>query len=217
MAKRGRGYPSDNANSVHTWTSLLGKFAPSGPPRRVLGFPPALTEPLFLWTNDKELKAHQSYQLAKAGDAHAAIDLVSDLAQPLLQQLILLMDGGKLPTNPIYVAPHAREAKGDNAIPQVLAVMLSIAGGELDEEIVQTTKVYHTGADAMERLISRASFHGAVYRGRDYILVDDVTTLGGTLCDLTDHIETWLLQPFWSTLAGPKDRKTLREGVWPGE
>ncbi|CAN7431753.1 hypothetical protein LJR034_002667 [Caballeronia sp. LjRoot34] len=172
---------------------------------------------MFLWTNDKELKAHQSYQLAKAGDAHAAIDLVSDLAQPLLQQLILLMDGGKLPTNPIYVAPHAREAKGDNAIPQVLAVMLSIAGGELDEEIVQTTKVYHTGADAMERLISRASFHGAVYRGRDYILVDDVTTLGGTLCDLTDHIETWLLQPFWSTLAGPKDRKTLREGVWPGE
>jgi hypothetical protein len=188
MAKRSRGNPSDAETSAHTWTSLLGKLAPSGPPRRTLGFPPVLAEPLFLWTDDKALKQHPSYQAAKAGDIDAAIELVSDLAQPLLQRLISRMDGGGLPDHPVFVAPHAREAKGDNAIPQVLATMLSIAGGELDEEIVQTTKGYHTGADAMERLIARASFHGAVYRGRDYILVDDVTTLGGTLCDLTDHI-----------------------------
>jgi hypothetical protein len=143
---------------------------------------------MFLWIDNKELKQHASYQAAKAGDIDAAIELVSDIAQPLLQQLILRMENGRLSDNPVFVAPHAREAKGDNAIPQVLATMLYIAGGTLDQEIVQTTKVYHTGADAMERLIARASFHGAVYRGRDYILVDDVTTLGGTLCDLADHI-----------------------------
>ncbi|MFP3567578.1 phosphoribosyltransferase [Paraburkholderia sp. SIMBA_030] len=66
--------------------------------------------------------------------------------------------------------------------------MLSILAGELDEKIVQTTKVYHTGADAMERLIARASFQGTVRRGANYVLVDDVTTLGGTLCDLSDYI-----------------------------
>ncbi|RQR38018.1 conjugal transfer protein TraN [Burkholderia sp. Bp9142] len=53
---------------------------------------------------------------------------------------------------------------------------------------MQTTKVYHTGADAMERLIARASFQGSVQRGGNYVLVDDVTTLGGTLCDLSDYI-----------------------------
>ncbi|SAL19082.1 hypothetical protein AWB68_00622 [Caballeronia choica] len=40
----------------------------------------------------------------------------------------------------------------------------------------------------MERLNFRPSFHGRVKRGRDYVLVDDVTTLGGTLCDLADFV-----------------------------
>lgn len=92
------------------------------------------------------------------------------------------------PVDLIFVAPHAREAKGNNAIPQVLATMLSIMCCELDEEIVQTTKVYHTGADAMERLTARASFQGTVRRAANYVLVHDVTTLGGTLCDLADYI-----------------------------
>lgn len=155
---------------------------------RNFGFPADLTEPLFLFRDDGPLKAHEAYKAAKSGDGASAIRVIQDLALPLHAAVMEKMITRQWPVELVFVAPHAREAKGDNAIPQVLATMLSVLGGELDEEIVQTTKVYHTGADAMERLISRASFQGRVRREANYVLVDDVTTLGGTLCDLSDYI-----------------------------
>ena len=116
----------------------------------------------------------------------AALDLVCDLALPFLRSL-----AGKLPPRLCFVAPHAREASGDNAIPQVLAAACSILlRGQLEEEIVQTTRVYHTGADAMERLAYRPLFSGSVIRNRRYVLVDDVTNLGGTLAELSDFLRT---------------------------
>lgn len=55
-----------------------------------------------------------------------------------------------------FIAPHAREAAGDNAIPQVLATASAIvAQGEVETDIVQVTRVYHTGADPMERMCLR--------------------------------------------------------------
>lgn len=171
-----------------TRSSMLGKRAAGASPLRTHGFPAALTAPIFLWTRDAELKAHPHYEAAKAGDSDAAIELVSDVAVPLVEMLEQAAHDQNWPLPLIFVAPHAREARGDNAIPQVLAVALSLRLGNVDEEIVQTTKVYHTGAKAMERLIARASFQGAVYAGEHYVLVDDVTTLGGTLCDLSDYI-----------------------------
>ncbi|RQR47934.1 conjugal transfer protein TraN [Burkholderia sp. Bp9126] len=137
---------------------------------------------------DTQLKANRWYAQAKAGDTFAAIELTLDVGEPLAQQVSEMVLTKRWHEPLIFVAPHAREARGDNAIPQVLAVLLSFGVGEVDEQIVQTTKVYHTGADAMERLIARASFQGPVQRGGNYVLVDDVTTLGGTLCDLSDYI-----------------------------
>lgn len=168
-------------------TVLLGKFAPGAIPTRTHGFPPNVDEPIFLWRDDATLKAHASYVAAKAGDTRAAIELIGDLGEPLYWKVREIGNAQQWP-EVIFVAPHAREARGDNAIPQVLAVALSVVIGTVDEHIVQTTKVYHTGADAMERLIARASFQGPVQRGGNYVLVDDVTTLGGTLCDLSDYI-----------------------------
>lgn len=40
----------------------------------------------------------------------------------------------------------------------------------------------------MERLLLRPSFEGAVERGRNYVLVDDVTSMGGTLAELANYI-----------------------------
>lgn len=142
---------------------------------RTLGFPTTLLEPIFIWRDDTELKAHPRYAEAKAGSTSAAIELIADIVEPLEREVtdVGYAEGWSDPL--IYVAPHAREAKGDNAIPQVLAVYLSIGYGDVDEQIVQTTKVYHTGADAMERLIARASFQGSAQRGGNYVLVDDVT------------------------------------------
>lgn len=57
--------------------------------------------------------------------------------------------------------------------------------------IVQSDRVYHTGADPMERMAARAQFEGRVIPGAEYVLVDDVTTLGGTLAELNNYIHSF--------------------------
>jgi hypothetical protein len=124
------------------------------------------------------LKAHPLYTQAKAGMAEAAVDLISHIALPFIAQI-----SNQLPSEAWYVAPHAREATGDNAIPQVLAAACASAvGGLIDTDIVQISRVFHTGADPMERMASRPDFEGIVIPGADYVLVDDVTTMGGNSC-----------------------------------
>ena len=46
-----------------------------------------------------------------------------------------------------------------------------------------------TGADTMQRLIALSEFAGAVEVGASYVLVDDVSTMGGTLADLANYIQ----------------------------
>jgi len=50
---------------------------------------------------------------------------------------------------------------------------------------------FHTGADARQRLIARATFDGPVEAGRRYVIVDDVTVLGGTIAELATHVQAW--------------------------
>jgi hypothetical protein len=150
------------------------------------GFPPELRRPLSSFSNDEQIKAHPAYRAAKAGDAAAALGLLRDLVQPLVMEAAQTFAPGA-----IFVAPHAQEASGENAIPQTLASVLAAnCRGEVDTEIVQRSRVYHTGADPMERMVWKAQFDGAVSRGSLYVLVDDVTTMGGTLAELADYIRT---------------------------
>jgi orotate phosphoribosyltransferase len=152
---------------------------------RQMGFPSEVSRPLALFRNDSILKSHAAYRAAKSGDATAAVELVRDLAAPLLAEV----QRGFFRAD-CFVAPHAREASGDNAIPQVLATACAaVASADVDTAIVQTSRVYHTGADAMERLALRPVFEGRVVPGRSYCLVDDVTNLGGTLAELSDFIQ----------------------------
>jgi len=149
------------------------------------GFPLDMTAPLWCFSEDITLKGHTEYNLAKAGDIPAAIKVVEDLALPFLLRIKDI-----LPSNACYVAPHAKEATGDNAIPQVLAQAAAIiSGGEVDTDIVQISRVFHTGADPMERMATRAEFEGLVSPGKPHFLVDDVTTMGGTLAELADYIQ----------------------------
>jgi hypothetical protein len=124
-------------------------------------------------------------KLAKAGDKDAALDLVVDLAAAWISGLRDRFKPGLF-----YVAPHAQEATGDNAIPQTLAaVCAAFHDGYVDTEIVQSDRVYHTGADPMERMAARAQFVGRVTPEAEYVLVDDVTNLGGTLAKLPNFIQ----------------------------
>lgn len=151
---------------------------------RQYGFPANLETPLFIYANDSDLKSHTSYKAAKAGDIPAAIQLVSDLAVSFIYA-----HRHQFPNHLIFVAPHAKEASGDNAIPQVLAeVCALVTGAKSDQGIVQTTRVYHTGADPMERMSLRAQFEGPVEPKGQYVLVDDVSSLGGTLAELANYI-----------------------------
>ena len=76
------------------------------------------------------------------------------------------------------------------AIPQVLAQACAmLAQSEADTDIVQVSRVFHTGADPMERMATRADFEGLVIPGKSHVLVDDVTTMGGTLAELANYIQ----------------------------
>lgn len=154
--------------------------------QRCFCFPSGI-QPLFLFGKDADLKASASYAQAKAGDEQAALTLLMDLALPWLYEHRDRFDSGL-----IFVAPHASEASGDNAIPQVLASVCALMfQGGVDNEIVQSDRVFHTGADPMERMAARAQFEGAVIPGAKYVLVDDVTSLGGTLAELSNYIQVF--------------------------
>ena len=154
-------------------------------PVRNFSIPPN-AQSVWLFETDQALKAHSAYVKAKAGDWESALVLVSDVA---LAGIYAQRD--KFDNDCIFVAPFAREASGDNAIPQVFAeVCAMVFEASADQTIVQTTKVYHTGADAMERLALRPEFNGDVQQGKRYVLVDDVSSLGGTLAELAHYIQS---------------------------
>ena len=151
---------------------------------RELGFPTGFHDPFWLFDDDLALKSHTGYRRAKSGDEKVAAALVSDLG---IDFIVRIKD--KLPSDAIFVAPHAYEASGDNAIPQVFAAACAmIAQGDIDTDIVQVTRVFHTGADPMERMSLRAEFEGTVTPGSRYVLVDDVINMGVTLAELANHV-----------------------------
>ena len=150
---------------------------------RVYAIPPD-AQHFHLFSTDEDLKAHSSYTAAKGGDPNAALELIEDLAFDFLYGL-----RREFPEGAIFVSPFAREALGDNALPLILSLMAAeIFNGESETDIVQLQRVFHTGADPMERLRLRPSFEGAVKSGAHYVLVDDVTSMGGTLAELANYL-----------------------------
>ncbi len=85
---------------------------------------------------------------------------------------------------------HAEESTGRNAIPLAYALRFKKKYGLTLSDVVQTNKPGHTGTDRIGRLLRRARFDGEVEEGREYILLDDAWTMGGTLRDLKDYIES---------------------------
>jgi hypothetical protein len=173
--------PASAPSAVH-----LPSTSPAPPqPLRTQGIPPTADPPLCDFTDDHALKAHPDYHAAKAGDAEAATRLVIDLVTPAT----LREAARRFGPGTVFVPVWAEEATGRNAIPAALAEYLAVAtGGTVDCRIVQANRPHHTGAGPFERLIARPIFDGPVSSGMNYVLVDDVSVLGGTLAELANHV-----------------------------
>lgn len=142
-------------------------------------FPSATTH-----TTLSKLKKHPDYRAAKAGDIQAAIRVVGSVINPAKIQALK-----KKHPDAIVVAPHAQEATGRNAIPEVLADAFGDAGFEVDTSIVQANRAERTDKDSVLRLVLRPEFEGEVRPGRQYIIIDDAIGQGGTVSELRHFIE----------------------------
>ena len=141
---------------------------------------------VWIHSNESDVKHHEFYGAAKAGDVGAAIQLVYDtMSDGVLEQLVEFCRE----QNPVLVSVHAEEAVGVNAIPEVLADGLAyILAWDLEQEVVQSNVVNHTGADGFTRLARQALFEGSIDPGRNYLIVDDFIGQGGTIANLRGHI-----------------------------
>lgn len=131
---------------------------------------------------------HPDYPMAKAGSSTAAERLVADLLDDAAVRRIAAVLGARKPT---IVPVHAEERSGRNKIPLAYALLLADRLGlDVETRIVQSSVAFHGSGDAYYRLAVQPQFDGPVSRGREYVIVDDTMTLGGTPANLRGHIET---------------------------
>jgi hypothetical protein len=154
---------------------------------RQFGIPKEAGMPISSYATDADIKANPHYRAAKAGNVQAAIQLVRDMVKPDSIEAAKQRFG----SDAIYASPMAAEQSGRNAIPDALAMHYAKeTGGSAADDIYQVDSAHHTGADAMERLVSKPQFYGDVAPGGRYVLTDDVTTMGGTLAEMSNYIQS---------------------------
>nr|WP_272904202.1 anti-CBASS Acb1 family protein [Xanthobacter agilis] len=152
---------------------------------RTDGVPREAGEVVSSFTSDAEMKAHPAYAAAKAGDPDAAVEIVRDLMKPE----VIAKAGKRFGPDAVYAPVLAVEATGRNKIPVMMAARLAEeTGAQADALVVQSVRAFHTGAKAMDRMISRPLFEGEVKAGAQYVIVDDVTVMGATVAEMAHHI-----------------------------
>jgi hypothetical protein len=134
------------------------------------------------------VREHPDYAAAKAGDDSAALRLARDtVTKDFADRVKAAIPEGSEPT---IVPVVAMEATGNNRIPIMTAeVLAKRLGLEVDHGMIQAEKVGRGAGDAMHRLANQPTFEGKVTAGKDYVLLDDTLTQGGTLAQLKTHIE----------------------------
>ena len=130
------------------------------------------------------LEADDGYHDAKTGDTAAARKLVDGVLTPEF------MDQLKDIEDPIVTGVFSLEKEGSNAIPGAAAyVIAKHIGGDLDTEITPASAPKRTTMDGLGRIFARPQFDGQVEAGRNYILVDDTITQGGTFAAMAAHVQ----------------------------
>lgn len=171
------------------WLNSKMKSLPKDAVSQIIQHPYGWSEnfpDVLIHTNVSKLKNHPSYKEAKGGDSDAAILLVNDLVKVKKIQAIK-----EDYTDAIVVPIRAVEVSGNNQIPEAYAKYISkLNKWQLDENIYQTNKTFHTGSSAIHRLFSKPTFNGEVVKDKTYIIVDDVTTSGSSLRYMKEYIES---------------------------
>ncbi|WP_404377805.1 LPD38 domain-containing protein [Vreelandella aquamarina] len=181
----GSNRPADIAVS-RGQSDLLGSRMESTPPSftrsSMSNFPDAIIQAGLGVERESD-----NYQLAKAGDVEAAQRYVEQVVNSDAVQAIYNQLQGR---SPIVTPVRAQEEAGRNKIPSAYASLLSEALDlPLDNSIVQANRPQRTSKDGLGRLFAQPIFEGEVQRGRDYLIVDDTLTQGGTFAALKGYIE----------------------------
>lgn len=135
-------------------------------------------------TSIGKMKTHVDYKSAKEGDLIAADRLVADTVSR--EKLVLITQD-----HPEAIIVSIHEEGRTNAIPHALAhYIAAFRNMEVDSDIVKMNKTYHTGNNACHRMLNRSEFDGTIKEGREYMIVDDHITQGGTIADLRYYIES---------------------------
>jgi hypothetical protein len=136
----------------------------------------------------RAMKNHPDYEAAKTGDTEVAVCLIRDLLNESSNDA--LKEIAKKHPNAVLVGIHAIEGGGKNEIPQALADYIGEKTGlETEDDILQSNIVGHTGAGQNVRLFERPEFEGSVWAGGNYIIIDDMVTMGSTIGELRNYIE----------------------------
>jgi orotate phosphoribosyltransferase len=140
-----------------------------------------------LTTVDKLIK-NVHYKKAKSGDVISAEKLINEVIQDRhIQKIKEVLD--KNP-NAIIAPVFGMDMAGINTIPLTLANKFNLIGKNIvDDKIFIENRPKRTNLNRIERLFSYPEFGGEVVKGADYIIVDDVTTMGTSLKALKDYIE----------------------------
>lgn len=135
------------------------------------------------------LKHHPLYWIAKTeGDYIAAQQVVDDL---LNQDILLKLCERIGSRKPIIVAPSLTKEDPKNVIPIWFAYNVAYhLDLKVSREIFQADKSHRTGRSGFYRLAHDPEFYGTVIPNQDYLIVDDVLTMGGTLASLRGFIES---------------------------
>jgi hypothetical protein len=169
-----------------------------------------------------EDQKHQ-YKAAKLRFDQAAADLVAErcMTDKAIDGIVdqLFYHGGE---HARLVVPHPDFADPEspspnNAIPFAYAGRLSeTLGLEVDEEILQVSRVGRTKLNRMQRFLYQPSFGGAVRRDQPYIIVDDVVTTAGTMAALRSYIVRNGGRVLFATVLAHKSGKNQRLPITDG-
>ena len=153
--------------------------------------------PRHSWSeNLKEVITNTSYQSmidnrelqieGKAGNEEAAVELVDKLVDDkIVSQL-----ANQYPNAIVVPIPSMETAdKKPNAIPLAYARKFEKAGLQIADDIIEIDSAHHTGKKSFKRVVNRPHFDGTIEQGREYIIVDDVFAMGGTINSMRNFIE----------------------------